>query len=397
MTCVVHSCRLQVAGKEKHKFDRVKLPNLEQDESYLALTTNLVMSNPSIRILLFADTHLGFDYPIRPRLQQRRRGPDFFANFRRVLDHARRTRPDVVVHSGDLFFRARVPQQIVDLVYSDLLEFAAEGIPVLIVPGNHERSVLPISLFLNHPNIYIFDQPRSFLFTLGGVSVAFSGFPCERKAARDRFCSLVAGTGFHDLSVEIKLLCMHQTVEGAQVGPSDYTFRTGKDVIRRSDLPKDSLAVLCGHIHRRQVLGRLDKGEDGSPAVIYPGATERTSFAERDEPKGFFEIAFAPQAAGNWLISGLNFIELPARPMLDLMLDPNVTPGTLEFVIRSQVAGLNPDAILRINGNPDLDPQVKELITSRFLRQVLPGSMNFQFGQGFRTWNNGTAGDQLDA
>jgi hypothetical protein len=34
-----------------------------------------------IRILLIADTHLGFDLPFRPRINQRRRGPDFFRQF----------------------------------------------------------------------------------------------------------------------------------------------------------------------------------------------------------------------------------------------------------------------------------------------------------------------------
>jgi exonuclease SbcD len=337
-------------------------------------------------LLLFADTHLGFDYPIRPRLQQRRRGPDFFANFRRVLEHAREYRPDFVVHGGDLFFRARVPQQIVDMAYTDLLEFAAQGIPILIIPGNHERSVLPISLFLNHPNIYVFDQPRSFLFTIADVKVAFSGFPCERKAARDRFFALVSSTGFHNLGTDIKLLCMHQTVEGAQVGPSDYTFSTGKDVIRRNDLPKEALAVLCGHIHRRQVLGRLDKSEADLPAVIYPGSTERTSFAERNEPKGFYEIELTSRPGGSWLVSNLDFIQLPARPMVDLVLDSNLTVESLAPTIRSKISDLNQDAILRINAVPGLDPQVKALITSRFLRQVLPDSMNFQFGKGFSAW-----------
>jgi hypothetical protein len=38
-----------------------------------------------IRILFLADTHLGFDLPFRPRIQRRRRGPEFFANFKRAL------------------------------------------------------------------------------------------------------------------------------------------------------------------------------------------------------------------------------------------------------------------------------------------------------------------------
>ena len=341
-----------------------------------------------LRLLFLADTHLGFDYPIRPRVQQRRRGPDFFANFRRVLDHARETRPDFVVHGGDLFFRARIPQQIVDMVYTNLLEFAAEGIPILIVPGNHERSVLPISLFLHHPNIFIFDQPRSFLFKNEDMNITFSGFPCERKQARDQFRSLVARTGFNDLDADIKLLCMHQTVEGAQVGPSDYTFRQGKDIIRRNDLPKDALAVLCGHIHRWQVLGQLDSGGDGLPPAIYPGSTERTSFAEKDEPKGFYEIELSSGAGEDWAINRLTFIELPARPMENLILGREITPETLDPTIRTQAAQLDPNAILRIKGNPGLDPKVKALVTSRFLRQVLPNSMNFQFSSDFHPWRN---------
>ena len=109
-----------------------------------------------LRIVFLADTHLGFDYPVKPRIKRRRRGPDFFANFRQVLEYARQTRPDIVLHGGDLFFRSKIPPKIIDLVYGDLFDFAGEGIPLLIVPGNHERSILPASLFLNHPNIHIF-------------------------------------------------------------------------------------------------------------------------------------------------------------------------------------------------------------------------------------------------
>jgi hypothetical protein len=50
-----------------------------------------------IRILFLADTHLGFDLPFRPRIQRRRRGPEFFANFERALRPALRDRVDCVV------------------------------------------------------------------------------------------------------------------------------------------------------------------------------------------------------------------------------------------------------------------------------------------------------------
>src|SRR3972149_3199831 len=106
----------------------------------------------SLKVVFIIDTHLGFDYPIRPRVPMRRRGDDFFANFQYVLDYAVRTRPDMVVHGGDLFFRTRVPQRVVDMAYAQLSAFAQSNIPLLLVPGNHERSRLPTSLWLTDPN-----------------------------------------------------------------------------------------------------------------------------------------------------------------------------------------------------------------------------------------------------
>ena len=41
-----------------------------------------------VRILFLADTHLGFDFPFRPRIRRRRRGPEFFANFKKALQPA---------------------------------------------------------------------------------------------------------------------------------------------------------------------------------------------------------------------------------------------------------------------------------------------------------------------
>ena len=56
-----------------------------------------------MKILLFADTHLGFDYPIRPRIERRRRGLDFFNNYQTILDTAVTENVDVLLHGGDVF------------------------------------------------------------------------------------------------------------------------------------------------------------------------------------------------------------------------------------------------------------------------------------------------------
>jgi exonuclease SbcD len=343
----------------------------------------------AVRIVFFADTHLGFDYPIKPRIQRRRRGPDFFDNFHQVLDYARQTQPHLVIHGGDLFFRARIPQKIVDMVYDDLFDFAQSGIPIVIVPGNHERSILPASLFLNHPNIYIFDKPATFKFSLDGELVYLSGFPCQRKSVRDKFSELLLSTGWYENQGGAKLLCLHQTVEGATVGPSNYTFRSGNDVIPQRVLPKDATAILSGHIHRMQVLGNRVEGHRRIPPVIYPGSIERTSFAERDEEKGFYEIEITRSKGDLREIDRQDFIKLPARPMEDLYLDGTVSADNLADYVKERISVMANDSIVRLKCSPNLDPQVRRQVTSSFLREVMPATMNYQFSADFRQWDHG--------
>ena len=259
----------------------------------------------SIRVIFFSDTHLGFDYPLRPRAERPRRGPDFFANFQRVLDHARSSRADLVIHGGDFFHRSKVAPGIVDLAYQALFEFADSGIPIAIVPGNHERSVLPPSLFLNHPSIHVFDHPRTFRFQTRGGSVAVSGFPYLRNI-RTEFARVVKECEAGRHSADHRLLCLHHAVEGAVVGPAGFVFRDAADVIDRRHLPTDFDCVLAGHIHRQQVLGY-------DVPVVYCGSIERTSYAEQHETKGFCELTLhhdAPQPT-------IEFHQLPSRPMVD--------------------------------------------------------------------------------
>jgi len=144
---------------------------------------------------------------------------------------------------------------LVQMAMAPLVRVADEGIPVLIVPGNHERSRLPLHLWTVHPNIHIFDNPRTFQFDIGGLNAAFAGFPFARKVRHD-FTSLVERSGYQNVEADVRLLCMHQTVEGAQVGTVDYTFRSGPDVIRGRDIPTGFAVILGGHIHRSQVLRR---------------------------------------------------------------------------------------------------------------------------------------------
>ncbi len=257
-----------------------------------------------MRLLFVSDTHLGFDLPSRPRVERRRRGHDFFRNFELALAPALDGEVDAVLHGGDLLYRSRVPAWLAEAALAPLKRVASQGVPVLLVPGNHERSRLPYPLLGLHERLHVFDRPRTFVLEARGVRVAFSGFPYARQV-RAGFSALLEAAGYARAEADARVVCVHHCVENATCGPGNFTFRHGDDVIRTADLPRDAAAVLSGHIHRHQVLRPL-----GAPPVLYPGSVERTSFAEAPETKGYLVLELSRCGLERY-----EFRPLPARPM----------------------------------------------------------------------------------
>src|SRR5262245_17319197 len=258
-----------------------------------------------VRVLFVSDTHIGFDWPARPRVVRHRRGDDFFQNFERALEPARTGEVDVVVHGGDLLYRSRVPAGRVEPALARLKRLASSGVPVLLVPGNHERGRIPYPLLAVHEGLHVFDRPLSVVLDAGGVRVAFIGFPHTHDIRR-RFPQMLAAARSENTTADVGVLRLHQCVEGATCGPGNFTFRFGADVIRTADLPKDVAVTLSGHIHRHQVLRPA-----GRPPVIYAGSVERTSFAEAPETKGFVVLELTQSGLGSF-----EFRPLPTRPMV---------------------------------------------------------------------------------
>jgi hypothetical protein len=147
-----------------------------------------------IRVLLLADTHLGL--------------PGHFAPFERALQPAFEGEADLVVHGGDVFFRSRVKPNLVLEAFAPLKRLADAGVPVVVVPGNHERSAIPYPLFAAHPGIHIFDGPRTFALNVAGIRIAIAGFPNDRNAIAARFSDLLERTGWRSVPSDVRLLCL---------------------------------------------------------------------------------------------------------------------------------------------------------------------------------------------
>ncbi|MFC1607441.1 exonuclease SbcCD subunit D [Candidatus Latescibacterota bacterium] len=331
------------------------------------------------RILFISDTHLGFDYPFRPRIQRRRRGPDFFANFNRALEPAIRGEVDCVIHGGDILYRSKVPAGLVDMAFEPLRRVADNKVPVFVVPGNHERSAIPYRLLAQYPHIHIFDQPQTFSLNTGDITIAISGFPYERTNVRGRFPGLVRQTGGLDTKADCRLLCVHHCVEGATVGPGNYTFRYNDDVIRVADIPGEFAAVLSGHIHRHQILTKDLNGNPLDVTVFYPGSVERTSFAEKDEAKGYLILEIGTNGSDKGHIVNWVFHELPARPMVQLVIrGENMTGKALAEHIEETLLAQSKDSVVKIRIHGKLGDDALETVRADSIRKLSPQTMNVQ-------------------
>jgi DNA repair exonuclease SbcCD nuclease subunit len=330
-----------------------------------------------IRILLIADTHLGFDLPFRPRIKRRRRGPDFFANFEQALTPALKGAVHAVVHGGDILYRSKVPTRLVEMAFEPLKQVADSGTPVYLVPGNHERAAIPHAPLAAHPNIHLFEYPRTFTLQTPGGSVALAGFPFVRTGIRKDFLNIVAQTGWQKVKVDAYLLCIHQSVDGATVGPGGYTFRYAHDVIRIGDIPPGFSAVLAGHIHRFQVLTKDLKGGTLRAPVFYPGSIERTSFAEKNERKGYLILEFETQSPTAGALKRWAFHELPARPMIQLDLHAVGMKGSeIQAWIQSRLFEIPQDSIVKLKVHGKISESALAVFSAPSLRALAPETIN---------------------
>lgn len=323
------------------------------------------MSAP-LRILHLADSHIGAHLPRRPRLERPRRGDDLITAYRTVLGRARELAVDLIIHAGDLFDEPNPSGHALTAAAAPLLELAADGFPIVVVPGNHERSVLPATVLLAHPRIHIAAQPTTVRFRLRGCTIAVAAVPCIRRGSGAAFERHLAATGWADEPADLHILAAHQAFDCARCNSSTYCFRTGEDVIARDGLPSAFAYIACGHIHQHQVLTT----SAGIP-LVYAGSCERVSFAEREEPKGCVLVEFHGGGAEH------HFLEHPVRPMCVVPIDiSGLTRRELRDALVEAVAGLPPRAVaaLRLTGAASAGA-LENLGIAETLRQQRPEAL----------------------
>ncbi|MFH1810304.1 MAG: metallophosphoesterase [Pseudomonadota bacterium] len=330
----------------------------------------------TVKLLVLSDTHLGFDLPARPRVERLRRGEDFFASYQRALAPALAGEVHAVLHLGDLLYRSKVPAWLVERAVAPLRQVASQGVPVVLLPGNHERSHIPFSLLAAHKGLHIVDRPQTLVLELAGQRVALVGFPNYRDEVRQRFPSLLDATGWQRSPCDLRLLCLHQCIEGMTVGPRNFMFTTANDVIRSRDLPRGFAAVLAGHVHRHQVLRHDRQGQPLAAPVLVPGSIERTSMAEAGEVKGYLMVEFVPGSGGGRLRSH-RFVELATRPLVVVRIPDSLiaAEGPLTTWIATTLAALPANAVVTVRWNQPADGLPSSTLRAARLRALAPPTM----------------------
>jgi DNA repair exonuclease SbcCD nuclease subunit len=137
------------------------------------------------------------------------------------------------------------------------------------------------------------------------------------------------------------------------------------------EIPDCFDAVLSGHMHRAQVLREETRGRN----VYYPGSTERTAFAEREETKGFLILTCGIRE--NRKRMECDFVPLPVRPMRAERIPAPGTSAGLERRLRRMAETLTPDTVLRLDveGVPVPGGYAR---LSAMVREIFPPAMNLE-------------------
>ncbi len=255
-----------------------------------------------MNLLHFSDTHLGYsEYnKIDPKTGINQREQDFYNAWQQVIDSVFKLKPDVVLHTGDLFHTPRPSNRAIRVALESIQKISDAGIPLVIISGNHETPRIKatgsifesITLFTN---VYGAFESKYERFRIGDCD-----FHCVPH------CSLTEELETAFKSVRIlkdakkNVFLTHGAWTGKQYyGMGEFNEQRLPDVEQALGLSFDYIAL--GHYHKK-----LDVKDNAS----YCGSTERTSLNEHGNTTGFLMVDLETGKK--------NYHKIKSRPMIKL-------------------------------------------------------------------------------
>ena len=359
------------------------------------------MSDP-IRILHFADTHVGMERygRVDAATGVNSRVMDYLRRLSDLAAYAIEKKVDLVIFAGDAY-KTRNPNSTYRREFAwRVKQMADHGIPVVMVPGNHDLPAAPnrastIEIFdtLRVPNIHVLDHASgvALIETRRGAPIQIAPVPYpyiseltsqeEYRAVSleklDRVVTAKLDAIIRGFADEVRqrpdipaVLVGHFSVDEAQTG-SEHSIMVGRDVkVSRSALVDDAWDyVALGHIHKHQ-----DLNKDAQPPVVYCGSLSRIDFGEEREPKGWVMVELTK---GDARYEFIPHFHREARRFVTLDCDcrqqEDPMSAILTLIKRREEEGIIPDAIvrlrLRLRAEQDAlikDRKIKAALTNAF-------------------------------
>lgn len=234
-----------------------------------------------------------------------------------------------VLFAGDMA-RTRKPTPTENCLFLAGLQILQEvGLPVVMIPGNHDLSNTPGEnsaldpfhtahfrpQFCGPGEVYVIRKPEvvEVATSEDGPFIRVAGIPYFTRSWVAARCSTpleeataraeeavgnivlgLAADGAPNHAPDV--LMVHHAIRGSSTS-TGWETATGAD----PNIPVDVLRsgpwsyVAAGHIHKLQNLG-----DPHGPPIVYPGTLERVDFGEEHEPKGWCLATFEPGKPARW-------------------------------------------------------------------------------------------------
>lgn len=252
-----------------------------------------------MRIVHLSDTHLGFSaYSKLDRVEGiNQREMDIYRAFEQAVDKTLELKPDLVVHSGDLFDQVRPQNRAIDFALRQLLRLSEAGVETILISGNHSTPRLRetgsiFRIFEHLAHIHPLHEPGAKSLVFGDVTVV--AIPHSTNPSLTSTLERIEPSK----ATAHNILVLHAGVTGSQ------TYKM--DEFNEQTVPLEALTdewnyVALGHYHE------FKKIREGT---YYSGSTERLGFGEVTQKKGIVEVDLDT--------GDVRFHQLKIRDMLDL-------------------------------------------------------------------------------
>ena len=268
-----------------------------------------------LKLLHFSDTHLGFnDLDVLNGENINQREADFYDAFTQVVEQIKHTKPDYIIHTGDLFHRSSPSNRAITFALEQFKIINALDIPFILIAGNHSTPRTNLSspilkIFESFKNIYVsysqeykkieFDDVVFHTLphmnddskALEQIEICESNIDAEKKNIMMMHCSVGAWYLMQEF--------------GEWVYPSEKEY-----IFEKMDY------VALGHWHG---FGKVGKHEN----VYYSGSTERTSLNDKRNSKGFIELTLNGEL-------DVVYKEIKIRPIILKEIDCSYYENSLE-------------------------------------------------------------------